>query len=368
MKARAAILFEPGQPLAIREVEVASPRANEVLVRMAVGGVCHSDLHVMKGDLEAPLPAILGHEGAGVVAEVGPGVTTLKVGHHVVPLWRLSCGTCEFCRRGKPALCISGPELRRTGALPGGGTGFTLDGREIKRFGGVSTFAEFSVIPEGALLQVPARLPLDRMALLGCAVTTGYGAVMHAAKVAPGSSVAVFGTGGVGLNVVQAAALAGAKMIIAVDLRENKLEYARQFGATHSVNASTGDAVKQVRSLTGKRGVDYAFEVVGLPLTIRQAYDVLAKCGMAVVVGISPTKAEVSIPALALAWDERVLTGSLYGSGDFRQDILTLIDLYQAGKLKLDELVTRTYPMEEINEAYAALERGEVARSVVTFA
>ena len=367
MKARAAVLFEPGQPLSIREVEVASPRTGEVLVRMVVGGVCHSDLHVMKGDLEAPLPAILGHEGAGEVAEVGPGVTTLKVGDHVVPLWRLSCGSCEFCLRGKPALCITGPELRQTGSLPGGGTGFSLGGQEIKRFGGVSTFAEYSVIPERALLKVPPHLPLDRMALLGCAVTTGYGAVMHAAKVAPGTSVAVFGTGGVGLNLVQAAALAGARMIIAVDLRENKLEYARQFGATHTVNASAGDPVKQVRTLTGKRGVDYAFEVVGLPLTIRQAYDVLAKCGTAVVVGISPTKAEVSIPALALVWDERVLTGSLYGSGDFRQDIRTLIDLYQAGKLKLDELVTRTYPIEEINEAYAALEQGEVARSVVTF-
>src|SRR5574341_956822 len=299
MQARGAILFEPGQPLAICEVEVASPRAGEVVVRMAVGGVCHIDLHVMKGDLDAPLPAVLGHEGAGVVAEVGPGVTTLKVGDHVVPLWRLSCGSCEFCVRGKPALCITGTELRRTGALPGGGTGFSLDGQEIKRFGGVSTFAEYSVIPERALLRVPLHLPLDRMALLGCAVTTGYGAVIHAAKVVPGSSVAVFGTGGVGLNVVQAAALAGARMIIAVDLRENKLEYARQFGATHSINASAGDPVKQIRTLTGKRGVDFAFEVVGLPLTIRQAYDVLAKCGMAIVVGISPTKAEVSIPALA---------------------------------------------------------------------
>ncbi len=368
MKARAAILFEAGQALDVREVNVSDPRVGEVLVHMAVGGVCHSDLHVMKGDLDAPLPAILGHEGAGVVAGVGPGVTSLKAGDHVIPLWRLSCGTCEFCRRGKPALCVSGTELRRTGTLPGGGTGFTLDGQELKRFGGVSTFAEYSVIPEGALLKVPKAFPLDRAALLGCAVTTGYGAVFHAAKVPPGTSVAVFGTGGVGLNVVQSAALAGAGMIIAVDLRENKLEYARQFGATHTVNASTGDAVKQIRSLTGKRGVDYAFEVVGLPLTIRQAYDVLAKCGMAVVVGISPTKAEVPIPALALAWDERVLTGSLYGSGDFRQDILTLIDLYQAGRLKLDELVTRTYPIEHINDAYGALERGEVARSVVTFA
>jgi len=367
MKARAAVLFEPGQQLAIREVDVSDPQAGEVLVHMAAGGVCHSDLHVMKGDLKAPLPAILGHEGSGVVAEVGAGVRALKPGDHVVPLWRLSCGQCEYCKRGRPALCTTGTEVRQTGRLPSGRSGFMLDGMEIKRFGGVSTFAEYSVIPEGALLKVPKALPLDRAALLGCAVTTGYGAVVNAAKVTPGSSVAVFGTGGVGLNVVQSAALAGAAQIIAVDLRENKLAYARQFGATHCVNATTGDPVEQIRSLTGGRGVDYAFEVVGLPITIRQAYEALAKCGMAVVVGISPNAAEVSIPALSLSWEERILTGTLYGSGNFRLDILKLIDLYNAGKLKLDELVTRSYPLEQINEAYAALERGEVARSVVTF-
>ncbi len=367
MKARAAVLFEPGQQLSIREVDVPDPRTGEVLVHMAAGGVCHSDLHVMKGDLSAPLPAILGHEGSGVVAEVGSGVTSVGPGDHVVPLWRLSCGECEFCSRGRPALCTTGTEIRQTGRLPGGGTGFTLDGKEIKRFGGVSTFAEYSVIPEKALLKIPDAIPLDRAALFGCAVVTGFGAVVNAAKVVPGSSVAVFGAGGVGLNVVQSAALAGAGKIIAVDLRDNKLEYARRFGATHTVNASTVDPVEQIRSLTGGRGVDYAFEVVGLPRTIRQAYDALAKCGMAVVVGISPMTADVSIPALSLSWEERILTGTLYGSGNFRFDILKLIDFYQAGKLKLDDLLSRTYPLERINEAYAALARGEVARSVVTF-
>ena len=367
MKAKAAVLFEARQKLMIEQVEVSEPRAGEVLVRMSAGGVCHSDLHVMKGDLAAPLPAILGHEGSGVVARVGPGVKDVQPGDHVIPLWRLSCGECEYCTGGRPALCTAGIEIRKTGSLPGGGTGFTLNGKEIKRFGGVSTFSEYSVIPEKALLKIPEDFPLDRAALLGCAVITGFGAVVNAAQVRPGSQVAVFGAGGVGLNVIQTAALSGAGMIIAVDLRDNKLEFARQFGATHTVNATRGNPVEQVRAVTGGRGVDYAFEVVGLPATMRQAFDVLARRGVAVIVGIGPTSAEVSIPVIPLAWEDRVLMGSLYGSARPRIDILRLIDLYRAGKLKLDELLTRSYPIEQINDAYAALERGEVARSVVTF-
>ena len=367
MKARAAVLFEPKQKLFIEEVEVPNPREDEVLVHMAAGGVCHSDLHVMKGDVIAPLPAVLGHEGSGVVAEVGPRVKDVQPGDHVIPLWRLSCGECEYCTGGRPALCAAGSEIRRTGKLPLGGTGFSLRGQEIKRFAGVSTFAEYSVIPEKALLKVPKEFPLDKAALLGCAVITGYGAVVSAAKVRPGSLVAVFGAGGVGLNVIQTAALAGAAMVITVDVRDNKLEFARQFGATHLVNASRGEAVEQVRAITGGRGVDYAFEVVGLPATMRQAFDVLAKRGVAVVVGIGPTKAEITIPVTPLNFEERILKGTLYGSARPRIDILKLIELYHAGKLKLDELLTRTYPIEQINEAYAALERGEVARSVVRF-
>jgi S-(hydroxymethyl)glutathione dehydrogenase/alcohol dehydrogenase len=367
MKARAAVLFEAKQKLSIEHVDVADPRMGEVLVHMAAGGVCHSDLHVMKGDLSAPLPAILGHEGSGVVAAVGTGVKDVLPGDHVIPLWRLSCGECEYCTGGRPALCTAGIEIRRTGTLPGGGTGFSLKGREIKRFGGVSTFSEYSVIPEKALLKIPKEFPLDRAALLGCAVITGFGAVVNAAQVRTGSLVAVFGAGGVGLNVIQTAALAGAGMVVVVDLKDNKLEYAKQFGATHVVNGSKGDAVEQVRALTGDRGVDYAFEVVGLPVTMRQAFDVLARRGVAVVVGIGPTTAEVAIPVIPLAWEDRVLMGSLYGSARPRIDIPKLMDLYRAKKLKLDELLTRTYPLEQINEAYEALERGEVARSVVTF-
>jgi NDMA-dependent alcohol dehydrogenase len=367
MKARAAVLFEVGKRLEIREVEVQSPRAGEVLVRMAAGGVCHSDLHVMTGHLAAPLPAILGHEGSGVVAEVGPGVTSIRPGDHVIPLWRLSCGECEYCTGGRSALCPAGTQIRMTGRLLDGTSRFSVDGKEIKHFAGVSSFAEYSVIPEKSALRIPPDFPLDRAALLGCAVITGVGAVINAARVSPGSSVAVFGAGGVGLNVVQGAALAGAEKIIAVDLLENKLDFARRFGATHTVNASGGKPVEQIRSLTGGRGVDYAFEVIGLPATIRQAYDSLAKRGVAVVVGVTPFETEVSVPVMSLVFEERVLTGSVYGSSRPRIDIPKLIDLYHAGKLKLDELLTRTYPFERINEAYEALGRGEVARSVVTF-
>lgn len=367
MKAKAAVLFEIGQKLEIREVEVQKPQAGEVLIRMAAGGVCHSDLHVMTGHLIAALPAILGHEGSGVVAEVGPGVTSVRPGDHVIPLWRLSCGECEYCTGGRPALCPAGTEIRMTGRLQDGTTRFKLDGKEIKHFAGVSSFSEYSVVPEKAVVKIPNDLPLERAALLGCAVITGVGAAINAARVKPGSSVAVFGAGGVGLNVIQGAAIAGAEKIIAVDLLENKLEYARRFGATHTVNASAGNPVEQVRALTGGRGVDYAFEVIGLPATMRQAYDSLAKRGMAVVVGVTPMTTEVSVPVMSLVFEERVLTGSVYGSSRPRLDILKLIDLYRAGKLKLDELLTRTYPFEQINAAYDALERGEVARSVVTF-
>jgi S-(hydroxymethyl)glutathione dehydrogenase/alcohol dehydrogenase len=367
MKARGAVLFEPGKPLEICDVEVAPPRAGEVLVRMAAAGVCHTDLHVMQGKFTAPLPAVLGHEGAGVVAEVGPGVASLRAGDAVVPLWRLSCGKCEYCRRGRPALCPEGTRVRNSGRLPEGTSRLSVDGKEIKHYAGVSTFCEYSVIPEVALLKLDGNVPLDRAALLGCAVVTGYGAVTHAARVKPGDTVAVFGAGGVGLNVIQGAVSAGAATLVAVDLHRSKLHLARRFGATHTVDAATGDPVDAVRSITSGRGVDHAFDAVGSPATVRQAYDVLAKLGKLIVLGISPAGAEVSLPLGAMVFEERQILGSFYGSGNPREDIPALAQLYRQGKLKLDELLSRRYPLEQINEAYAALDRGEVARSVVVF-
>ncbi len=367
MKVRAAILFEVGKKLEIHEVDVQGPQAGEVLIRMAAAGVCHTDRHVMTGHVTAPLPAVLGHEGAGVVEDVGAAVTSVKRGDHVIPLWRLSCGLCEYCSDGRPALCNEGMQIRSTGCLLDGTTRLSLGKVPIKHFCGVSSFAECAVVPERAVLRIPDDLPLDCAALLGCAVVSGVGAVVNAARVRPGSSVAVFGTGGVGLNVVQGAALAGAEPIIAVDRVPQKLEWARRFGATHAVDARHGDPVAEVRALTGGRGVNYAFEVIGEPAVMRQAYDSLAKRGMCVVLGVTPPTAEVRVPALSLVFEERVLTGSIYGAGAPRVEIPKLIALYRAGRLKLDELLTRRYPFAQVNEAYEALERGEVARSVVTF-
>ncbi|MCH8238503.1 MAG: Zn-dependent alcohol dehydrogenase [Proteobacteria bacterium] len=367
MKSKAAVLFEIGRKLEICQVDVQDPGPGEVRIQMVAGGVCHSDLHVMTGHLNAPLPAILGHEGAGIVADVGAGVSSVKPGDHVIPLWRLSCGECEYCTGNRPALCAAGTEIRWSGHLADGTSRFRFNGQEIKHFAGVSSFSNYTVVPEKAVLKIPHDLPLELAALIGCAVITGVGAVVNAAQVKPGRTVAVFGTGGVGINVVQGAALAGAGKIIAVDLLESRLEHAKNFGATHTLNPSAGDPVARIRDLTGGRGVDYAFEVVGLPVTMRQAYDCLAKRGVAMVVGITPTTAEVSVPSLSLVYEERVLTGSLYGSAAPKTDIPRLIDLYRAGRLKLDELLTRSYPLEEINQAYDALKSGETLRSVVTF-
>lgn len=367
MKSRAAVLFESGQPFEVCEVDVQAPQAGEVLVEIVAAGVCHTDYSIRTGQLAAPLPAILGHEGAGIVRDVGKGVTSVKPGDHVIPLWRLSCGDCEYCNASRPALCAAGTDIRASGRLQDGTSRFSYEGKEIKHFAGVSSFSNFTVIPEGAVLKIPQDLPLELAALLGCAVITGIGAVMNAAQVGPGSKVAVFGAGGVGVNVVQGAAMAGADMIIAVDRYDSRLEQAREFGATHCINAADGDTVALIRELTGGRGVDYAFEAAGLAVTLEQAYASLAKRGVALAVGIPPNAAEIKISAAMLVYEERSLAGSLYGSAAPKQDIPEMIRLYRDGDLKLDELLTRSYPIEEINEAYAAMESGETLRSVVTF-
>jgi S-(hydroxymethyl)glutathione dehydrogenase / alcohol dehydrogenase len=365
MRAKAAVLYEVGTPLRLEEVEVLPPQRGEVQVRMYAGGVCHSDLHVMKGDLEMPLPIILGHEGSGIVECVGDGVTSVQPGDHVIPIWRVSCGTCEYCTGGRPALCDVGTQVRVTGLMPDGTTRFRVNMTPIRHFAGVSTFAQLSTMPEAAVLKIPPDFPLDKAALLGCGVITGVGAVVNAANVRMGSSVAVFGCGGIGLNAVQGARIVGALTIIAVDVAPQKLAYAQQMGATHLVNAAQDDPVAAIKELTGGRGVEYAFEAIGLPKTIEQAYAATRKRGTCVVIGVTRTDTPVQINANELVYAEKTLIGSLYGSSRPKVDILNLIQMYQAGKLRVDELLTRTYPLEEINTAYAALEKGEVARSLV---
>lgn len=366
MQTLAAVLRQAREPLQIEAVEVLPPGPGEVLVRIMAAGVCHSDLHVMNGDLAMKTPIILGHEGAGIVEEVGSGVSSVRPGDHVIPIWRMSCGRCEYCLGGRPALCDVGTAMRFTGRMPDGETRFRdASGASILHYAGVSTFSQRSTMPEAAVVKIPESVSFEHAALIGCGVITGYGAVMHATRVTPGSRVAVVGCGGIGLNIVQTARLAGATTIIAIDRVPAKLEYARAMGATHCIDAGENEPVAAVQDLTGGLGVDYAFEAIGRAEPIEQAYDMTRKGGVCVVVGIAPPEARARINVNALVYAEKTLKGSIYGSTRPRLDLLTLIELHQQGKIDLDSLLSRTYPLSEINEAYAALERGEVARSLV---
>lgn len=366
--AKAAVLYQPGRPLSIEEVHLQPPQKGEVLVRMKAAGVCHSDLHVMKGDLHMPMPIIPGHEGSGVIEAVGEGVSSVSIGDHVIPIWRASCGLCEYCLAGRPALCDMGTKMRFEGVMPDGTMRFKNSaGDFIRHYAGVSTFSSMSTMPEAAVVKIPKDCSFEHAALLGCGVITGVGAVTNAAIIHPGSTVAVFGVGGIGLNIVQGARLMSARQIIAVDIHASKEAKALELGATHFVNAAECDPVKAVKDLTGGRGVDYSFEAVGLTTPIEQAYDSLKKGGTCVIAGISRADVRAQINVNQLVYAEKTLKGTLYGSMRPRVDLLSLMELHRAGKLMLDELLTRTYPLEEINEAYAALERGEVARTLIVY-
>jgi len=362
---RAAVLYEVGQPLRVEDVELDGPRDGEVLVRIRAAGVCHSDYHFMKGDLPIGLPCVLGHEGAGVVEEVGRGVTAVRPGDHVVMLFRPNCGHCEFCSQGRPALCWMAAQFRNTGSMLDGTSRMRSGGAEIKHFLGVSCFAERSVVPEQGVVPIPKDVPMEVAALTGCAVMTGVGAVMNTARVPPGASVLVVGAGGVGLNCVMGAALVGAHPIIVADLVDAKLETALDFGATHVVNARTRDMVEAVRELTNGEGVDYAFEAIGSPPAMGQAFRSLRRGGAATVVGIAPLGTTMSVDAGELVYQEKTLRGSYYGSTRPQTDMPRLLELFRAGKLPIDRLISRRYPLEQVNEAYDALLAGEVARSVL---
>ncbi|HEX5418182.1 MAG TPA: Zn-dependent alcohol dehydrogenase [Chloroflexota bacterium] len=363
---KAAVLYAANTPLQVEELSVEDPKRGEVMVRVAAGGVCHSDLHVMNGDLGAPLPVVLGHEGAGIVEKVGEGVGDFAPGDHVLLLWRASCGHCPHCLRGRPALCEMGTGIRWSGRLTDGTSRFRRGNDEIRHFNGVSSFGELTVLPREGLVKIDPTIPLEKAAIVGCAVMTGVGAVVNTARVAPGESIAVIGCGGVGLNVVQGAALAGAEKIVAVDVLDNKLEYARQFGATHVVNAQEGDPIEAVKEIT-RGGADYVFEVIGNPKTMSQGYQMTRRGGTLIIVGVARTGSEVSFPAPSLMLDEKTVRGSLYGSCRPEFDVPRFLNLYRAGKLKLDELISREYPLAQINEAFAALAHGEVARSIIRF-
>jgi S-(hydroxymethyl)glutathione dehydrogenase/alcohol dehydrogenase len=364
MKTRAAVLYQPRTALVVEEIDLEDPREGEVMVKVSAAGVCHSDYHVMLGEWTSPMPVVLGHEGAGIVERVGPGVKNVKAGDHVVLNFRPNCGWCAHCVRGQPVLC-NGSETPRN-EMFSGGSRMSLNGQTVHHFARTSCFSQYTVVQESGAVPIRDDMPLDRAALIGCSVMTGVGAVINTARVEAGSKVVVIGCGGVGLNCIQGAVLAGADQIVAVDVRQNKLDYAVAFGATDVVNASNQDPVGLVHELTGG-GADYAFEALGRAETIRQAYDALRPGGVAVVVGMAPEDDEVAINALSLPRNEKVLMGSYYGSARPWIDLPRLVNLYLSQRLRVDELVSRSYRLDEINTAYEALAAGEVARSVIVF-
>ena len=365
---RAAVFREALQPLTIEAVDLDEPRGYELLVRTVATGVCHSDLHYVDGEntLGPPLTdapsTVLGHEGAGIVEAVGERVTYVKPGDHVVTCPSAFCGTCEQCLSGHPARCETPMRTREAGLPPR----ITQGGRGVGQFAGLATYAEKMLVHENAVVKIDDEMPLDRAALLGCGVLTGVGAALNTAQVRPASTVAVIGCGGVGLSVVQGARIAGARQIIAVDTFDSKLEMAKGVGATHVVNASNDDPVEAVRSLTGDRGVDYSFEAVGFTKLVRQCVEMLGPGGTATIVGVMPTGAVHELPHAALQPEKRLQTCTM-GSNRFRFDIPHYIALYRGGQLKLDEMVSITRPLDDINEAFRAMKAGEVARNVLIF-
>jgi len=364
LRINAAILYEVGQPLMVETVDLAEPGPEEVLVRMVAAGVCYSDYHIIKGEWSHPLPAVLGHEGAGVVEKTGANVTRVTQGQGVILNFRANCGVCHFCVIGRPVLCDGIPAPRN--AMFDGSSRLSKNGTLLHHFIRTACFAEYAVVPESGAVPVSDEMPLDKACLVGCAVMTGVGAVVNTAKVPTGATVVVVGCGGVGLNVVQGATLRGAEKIIAVDMLENKLSYAKTFGATHCVNASKVDAIDKVIEISGG-GVDYAFEAIGNVATVRQAYKMLGPGGTVVMVGMPAEQEEVSIDALSLPRGEKTITGSWYGSARPWVDLPLLTRLYLEGKIQIDPLISRSYPLDRINDAFSALVSGEVARSIISF-
>lgn len=358
---RAAVLTAVNAPLQILELEVDRPQANEVLIRTAAAGVCHSDMHFQEGKYPCACPSVLGHEGAGVVEAVGSDVTYVAPGDHVITCVSMSCGDCRNCQRGNPHLCAHEGLVRAETDPPR----LSRGGERVHQLTELSCYAEQMLVHEKAVVKVTPELPLDRAALIGCAVTTGVGAAQNTAKVGPRDTVVVVGCGGIGLNAIQGARLAGAERIIAVDRLADKLELARTFGATDTVDASQVDAVGEILELTGG-GCDHAIEAVGLKQTAEDCFNMLAPGGTATVIGMIPIGTTIEIQGVSLL-AERKIQGSVMGSNRFRIDMPMYANLYLQGRLKLDELVSRTLRLDEINDGFEALRKGEVARSVIRF-
>lgn len=369
MKSRAAVAIKAGQPLEITEIDVQGPKAGEVLVRMVATGVCHTDAFTLSGeDPEGIFPSVLGHEGGGVVEEVGAGVTSVKPGDHVIPLYTPECGKCSFCTSGKTNLCQAIRLTQGKGLMPDGTSRFSMNGETLYHYMGTSTFSEYSVMPEISVAKINKQAPLDKVCLLGCGITTGIGAVLNTAKVEPGASVAVFGLGGIGLSVVQGAVMAGASRIMAVDLNEDKFEMARMLGATDFVNPSKYDKPIQdvIVDLTDG-GVDYSFECIGNTNVMRAALECCHKgWGESVIIGVAGAGQEISTRPFQLVTG-RVWRGTAFGGVRGRSELPGYVDNYMAGKINIDDMVTHTMGLEDINKAFDLMHEGESIRSVVIY-
>lgn len=359
---KAAVLRQTKTPLVIEDVQISKPGPHEVLIRTMAAGVCHSDLHFVEGSYPYPLPAVLGHESAGIVEQVGSEVRTVKPGDHVITCLSAFCGHCEFCLGGRMSLCVS-PETKRGKGEPLRLTE-GLD-KPINQFLNLSSFAEQMLIHEHACTKIRDDMPFDVAALIGCSVTTGVGAVIHTSHVRPGETVAVIGCGGVGLAAINGAAIAGAGRIIAIDMQGSKLNLAKTFGATDVVNPADGDAVKQVIDLTNG-GVHHSFEAIGLKQTAEQAFKMLRRGGTANIIGMIPVGAMVELHGADFLAEKRI-QGSLMGSNRFPIDMPRFVDFYMSGKLHLDQLISQRIKLEQVNEAMDELKRGELARSVIVF-
>ncbi|MDH4047138.1 MAG: S-(hydroxymethyl)glutathione dehydrogenase/class III alcohol dehydrogenase [Gammaproteobacteria bacterium] len=369
MKSKAAVAWEAGKPLSIETVEVAGPKKGEVLLRVVASGVCHTDAYTLSGDdPEGLFPAILGHEGGAVVEETGAGVRSVKAGDHVIPLYTPECRECEFCKSGKTNLCQAIRATQGRGVMPDGTSRFSQKGKMIHHYMGTSTFSEYTVVPEIAVAKINKAAPLDKVCLLGCGITTGVGAVLNTAKVEPGSTVAVFGLGGIGLSVVQGAVMAKASRIIAIDLNPAKYEMAKALGATDYVNPKDHDApIQQVIIDMTNGGVDYSFECIGNVNVMRAALECCHKgWGESTIIGVAGAGQEISTRPFQLVTG-RVWRGTAFGGVRGRTELPGFVDKYLEGKLKVDEMVTHTMPIEKINDALHLMHSGESIRSVVTF-
>lgn len=369
MKTKAAVIYAPNEPLKVEELELDEPKAGEVLVKMAYAGLCHSDWHVIDGELPTGmLPMALGHEGSGTVEKVGPGVTRIKPGDHVVLTFIPSCGKCRWCVSGMTQLCDLGAGILAGPQSDGTYRMHNKEGQDVGQMCVISTFSQYTVAHQDSVCVIDKDYPLDVACLVGCGVATGFGAAVYRARVTPGSSVLVIGVGGIGMNVVQGAKSSNASMIIAADTEDRKLEWAKDFGATHTINPNKEDLVAKVLELTNGMGVDFSFEAIATPPTIGQAFAATGKGGTLVVIGLTPATAEtIPISPLNLVLLQKSIMGTLYGSGNPQVEIPKLLNMHKHGQIKLNELITKRYKLEDINDGYADLLAGKNLRGVIEF-